>query len=444
MRRFYKGVILLAIAAFLGESLEFVVNMLLANYLGEVGLGLYMSILPVIFLVVVISSMELPISVSKFVAAKEEKFHASMLYHAIKLTIVATIGMILIALIVLPNIPVFNQYHPFIKWAVILLIPIVSFASIVRGYFMGLHKMGTIAISNFLRKAIQLILLTIVYKLFHFPLDTSIFIAVCTLIVTELLVAIYLLSMFALQVRRLREKTAKSLIGRDVRKSLLEISIPTTSMRIFHSVSHAVQPFIIKIALLKAGLPEALALEQFGLLAGVALTIGFFPGFIAHSLLIVLIPTVSEAHAKKDFEKLRTILQQVMILTFVYGIPSVILFYYFAVPLTNIFFEFSLAANYLQLLWPYFLFHFFVIPMQAFLIGLGMIKDAFLHAIWSTIIGFSMILLLGSMQSLQMNGVIIGMNAGIVLLTLMHYLTICNKIGVTLWLRVPNFKGIPR
>lgn len=42
--------------------------MILARELGEHGMGLYMSVLPSIFLVVVIASLELPISISKFIA----------------------------------------------------------------------------------------------------------------------------------------------------------------------------------------------------------------------------------------------------------------------------------------------------------------------------------------------------------------------------------------
>lgn len=58
MNRFVKGIILLSIAALFAECLEFVVNMILARELGEHGMGLYMSILPTIFLIIVIASLE--------------------------------------------------------------------------------------------------------------------------------------------------------------------------------------------------------------------------------------------------------------------------------------------------------------------------------------------------------------------------------------------------
>lgn len=158
-----------------------------------------------------------------------------------------------------------------------------------------------------------------------------------TLIGTEAIVCLYLLYMYRLQFVQLKAKPGAKMDGRTVRKKLLEVSIPTTGMRLFHAVTNAIQPVLIKIALVKAGLSHTIALEEFGLLAGVALTIGFFPGFIAHSLMIVLIPTVSAAYENQEFSKLQRLLKQVMLLTFLYGIPVVMVFYHFAIPLTNVF-----------------------------------------------------------------------------------------------------------
>ncbi|MBU5213279.1 polysaccharide biosynthesis protein [Heyndrickxia oleronia] len=437
MTSFFKGTFLLVVVAFIGECVEFFINMVLANELGEVGMGLYMSILPVIFFIVVLASMELPVSISKFIAEKEDKYHLSMLQHAIRFTVLFTIVLVILALAILPILPVFNHYHPYIRGLVIVLIPLVSFSSVARGYFMGVQHMGKIAIANFLRRIVQLTLLVIVYNLFQFELDKAILIALCTLIGSELIVFVYLIHTFFLQFKLIKHKSAVRLTGKSVRKSLMSVSLPTTGMRITHSISHAIQPFLIKAALMKAGFSGTMAIEHFGLLTGVAFSIGFFPAFIAHSLSTILIPTVSEAYAKRDFAKLRSLLQQVILMTFVYGIPAVIIFHIFAEPLTHMFFDSDIAPMYLKLLWPYFLFHFFAIPMQAFLIGIGLIKDTLLHFVWSTVVMFIMMIILGSQQEFNMIGIILGMNTGALLVMLMHYVTICKKIGVSLFFRKP-------
>lgn len=135
-------------------------------------------------------------------------------------------------------------------------------------------------------------------------------------------------------------------------------------------------------------------------------------------------------YAKKELDKLGNLLRKMMLLTFLYGIPISFVFYFFAEPLTSLFFENSPAIVYLKLLVPYFLFHYFVAPLQAFLIGIGLVREAFWHAIWSTSLSFILMFFLGSMPNLQMGGIILGMNTGMVLLTLLHYFAICQKIGI--------------
>ncbi len=437
MNTFLKGLVFLIIAAFIGECLEFFVNLVLAKQLGEHGMGLYMTILPSIFLVVVVASLELPISISKIIAEKEERFHRTTMKHTAKFTFKLMLVFIALGLFILPKIQIFGGYHPFVKWLVIILIPIVMISSLMKGYFMGTQDMSKIAFSSFLKKAVQLILLVLLFKLFSLELNTALLIALGILIGSEFVVTLYLLHAFFIQWQVVKQGRYTVLTRKEVRKNILAVSIPTTGMRLFHASSHAFQPFLIKAAMLRSGVSEGVATEQFGLMAGVAMSIGFFPAFIAHSLLIALIPTVSEAYEKQEFRRLQKILQQVILITVLYGVPAVCLFYFFADPLTHIFFESSSATLYLQILWPYFLIHFFIIPMQAYLIGLGLVKDAFYHSVWATVFQFIVMYLLGSTH-LQMEGVIIGMNFGAVLIMMMHYLTICQKIGVSIWLKVPD------
>ncbi|SDM57379.1 oligosaccharide flippase family protein [Bacillus sp. OK048] len=435
MAIFYKGILFLALSAFLGEGVELLVNLILAKELGKHGLGLYMSILPSIYLLVLLSSFELPVSISKFVAEKEEKFHRNILYHAITITIIFTSILLVLAVILMPFISVFDGFHPYTRWLVILLIPVISFTSVARGYFMGRHQMGKIAIANFVRKSIQLVLLFVLFRFFDFDAETSLLIAIASFIGSEIAVFLYLCYTLIIQFQQLKRVPFSNLNRKAVRKNLMAVSVPTTGLRLFSALTGAVQPFLIKAALVRSGLSDTIATEHFGMLMGVAVSIGFFPAFIAHSLMTVLIPAVSKTYSLRDYPTLQKMLSQVMMLTFLYGVPAIVAFYVFAPQLTSIFFESSTAAVYLQMLWPFFLFHFFVMPMQAILIGLGLIKETFVHGIWSTIVTFSIIIILAPRPEWRMEGVIIAMNTGSVLLALLHYLSICKKIGVSIFMK---------
>lgn len=430
MKLFFRGVLILTIAAFFSEILELVINIVLARELGEEGLGRYMSILPIFMLISVLATIELPISISKFVAEKDKQYHRSMLRHALVLASFLSLALIILSYIISPFIPVFQSYHPYVRYLILILIPVVSYSAIFRGYFMGKQDMTKIAVANFLRRGTQLILLIIVYQWLQFERDVALFIALCTLIATEIVVLSFMFLLFYIKLKTIN--SGSKLDGKKVRKDLLSVSIPMTGVRLFHSITFAIKPFLIKAALMNSGMTEAIATSQFGKLAGVAFSIGFFPAFIAHSLLLVLIPTVAESFVKKDYRKLQQLLVNVVKITIIYGFTCAFIFYYYADTLTSLFFKDSPAANYLRLLVPYFLFHYFVIPLQGFLIGMGLVKDAFYHAVWSTLMSFLLMYTLGSSPHFQMHGIILGMNTGVVLLTMMHYVTVCHKIGSTL------------
>ncbi|XXM70362.1 oligosaccharide flippase family protein [Lysinibacillus sphaericus] len=437
MSLFLKGTLVLVITAFFGELVEFMINMILARELGEAGLGTYMSILPTVFLVVILSSMELPISLSKFIAEKDEKYHRGMLQYVFRFAVLTTILLLLGMVLVYMWTPLFEGIHRGIRWLILAVIPIVAFTSITRGYFMGVQQMRKIAVANFLRKGIQLVLLVSIYQFLSFTSDTSIFIALCTLVASEAVVFIYLIQAYILN-RRGKGKEGiphVRLAKGEMRRSILSVSVPTTVLRIFHAFTHAVQPFLIKLALVHAGMRVVEANEHFGMMAGIALTIGFFPSFIAFSLLIVLIPTISEKASADDADGILQHLKQVMWITLGYGVPAVAIYYLLGDYITGTFFHSSTSAFYLKLLWPYFFFHFLILPLQAFLIGLGLVKDALIHTVWASIFSFSLIYILGSHPDFGMTGVIIGMNAGAVLSALLHYVTICRELETTIWLK---------
>ena len=433
MNLFYKGILILMVTAFAGELLEFIINMILAQELGEAGLGTYMSILPTVFLIVILSSMELPISLSKFFAEREERLHRGMLGYAFRFALLTTIILLGVMVLVYAWTPLFSGYHQGIRWLIILVIPIIAFTSITRGYFMGIQKMGKIAAANFLRKGIQLLLLVSIYQFLEFELNTSIFIALGTMIASECIVFVYLIHAYIVEIRGKRKDSHSSLPKGEMRKAVLSVSIPTTFLRIFHALTHAIQPFLIKLALVMSGMEAGEANEHFGMLAGIALTIGFFPSFIAVSMMTVLIPTISEKASSNDWPGILAHLKQVMWLTIGYGIPVVFVYYAWGDAITERFFHSVTSAYYLKLLWPYFLFHFLMLPLQAFMIGLGLVKDALLHTMWASAFSFACIYLMGSRYGME--GVIVGMNGGSVLAMLLHYFTICKELEATVWLK---------
>ncbi len=188
MGTFFRGVLVLSGAAFIGECLEFVINMVLARELGDEAFGLYMAILPTMLFVVVLASVELPVAISKLIAEKEPKYHWGILVQSLKLATICAVTVMVAALLILPHLSVLQQYHVGVQWMLFLLIPVITFSSVAKGYLIGAHQTSKIAIANILKRTAQLSGLLIVFYMFSFTSDLAIFMALLALKLSELLV----------------------------------------------------------------------------------------------------------------------------------------------------------------------------------------------------------------------------------------------------------------
>jgi len=77
MSKFLKGTLILLVAGLIIRILGFVNRIVIARFIGEEGVGLYMMAFPTLMLVVAITQLGLPVAISKRVAEAEAKgdFH---------------------------------------------------------------------------------------------------------------------------------------------------------------------------------------------------------------------------------------------------------------------------------------------------------------------------------------------------------------------------------
>ena len=68
MSKFIKGTLILIVASLITRVLGFINRIVVARFIGEEGVGLYMMALPTLFLVINITQLGLPVAISKFVA----------------------------------------------------------------------------------------------------------------------------------------------------------------------------------------------------------------------------------------------------------------------------------------------------------------------------------------------------------------------------------------
>lgn len=435
---FMRGTLVLSAAAFINRILGFISGMYIARVLGAEGIGLLMMAHPLVPLVITITELGLPVAISKLVAeahARGEREKVRRILHislavtgvlSIALTTLSLLGSEWIASVLLTD-----QRAYYAMLAITPIAPIVAVSAVLKGYFRGMQQMRTIAASDVLEHTVQIaIVLALVHLLLPYGVAYAAAGAMAASVVSEAISLLFLAISYKIYGEsKLPGETWRRHLkqGRGTLGELLQIGLPTTGQGVVHSLYNTFQPLLITSSLALAGIGTALATKQFGLLAGYAFPLLFMPSFITQSLSTALIPAIGEAAANKNSLLIHERMNQAINLGLLIGAPATLILYEWATPLTTLIYNAPEAGVLLSILAPMFFLHYFDAPLHAILLGLGRAKAMLVNYVIATAFRGISIFVLGSQMGIS--GVAYGIGIGIVMQTLLNFLTISSSIG---------------
>ncbi|MFC5466711.1 stage V sporulation protein B [Lederbergia graminis] len=443
MSKFLKGTLILMIAGLITRLLGFINRIVIARMIGEEGVGLFMMAFPTLVLVISLVQIGLPVAISKAVAEAEargdkrktKKILAVSLTVTISLSLLFTPTLMLLAPYLAETLFTDTRiYYPLI--AISPIIPIVAVSSVIRGYFQGKQNMRPAAIAQVLEQAVRIALIAILAKAFlPYGIEFAAAGAMIASVLGELASLIYLFTVFKVKkkfpIRRNFFKSLRS--SKSTLKELMSIAIPTTGSRMIGSLSWFFEPIVVSHSLLLAGVAAGVATKQYGLLTGYALPLLMLPSFITFSLSTSLVPAISEANASRNHKLVEHRLQQALRFALLTGGLAVIVLYVYAEPLMTLMYGSPKGYEFIRLMAPFFIFHYYQGPLQAILQALDLARAAMINSLIGAIIKISVIFALSSQPSFGINGAALGIAAGTVLITMLHFATVLKKIQFTIY-----------
>jgi stage V sporulation protein B len=445
MSKFLKGTIILLLAGFVTRILGFINRIVIARFIGEEGVGLFMMAFPTLILVVTITQIGLPVAISKNVAEAEAKGDFKKIKKILVVSLATTIALSLIftpALILLA--PYLSQtlftderiYYPLM--AIAPIVPIIAVSSVLRGYFQGRQNMKPAAYSQVLEQVVRIILIAVMTKAFlPYGIEYAAAGAMLASVAGELISLIYLITTFKLKKRfPLRKNFFKQVqSGKSTFKELMDIALPTMGSRMIGSIAWFFEPIVVAHSLAIAGVATTMATKQYGSLTGYAMPLLMLPSFVTYSLATSLVPAISEANSNNDGKLIEYRLQQALRFAFVTGGLAVVVLYILADPLMKLMYGSTNGANFIRLMAPFFLFYFYQGPLQASLQALNLARAAMINSLIGNIVKTAVIFLLATQPSFGIMGVAMGIIVGFVLVTMLHFATVLKKISFTFYFR---------
>lgn len=164
-------------------------------------------------------------------------------------------------------------------------------------------------------------------------------------------------------------------------KKLLSISTSLTANRLFISILHSFESFLVPLTLRRAGLGHDEALSIFGILSGMTMSFLMFPGTLTNSLSVLLLPAVSEAQAQKNKKGLEKSVSISVKYSVLLGIFSGFFFFFFGKELGIVVFSEEKAGVYLACLSFLCPFLYLSTTLSSILNGLGHMNLTFLSSV---------------------------------------------------------------
>ncbi|MCY9196925.1 stage V sporulation protein B [Bacillus atrophaeus] len=437
---FLKGTLILIAAGMITRMLGFVNRVVIARFIGEEGVGLYMMAAPTFFLATTLTQFGLPVAISKLVAEASARGDHQKTKNILvmSLTITGVLSLIFTPLFLL-FAPVMAEtmltdgrtVYPLL--AITPVVPIIAISSVLRGYFQGKQNMNPLAVSQVLEQIVRISLVAVCTTIFlPYGIEYAAAGAMISSVIGELASLVYLFIAFKFKKKiRIRKQFFHSIkTGKDTFSQLMSVSLPTTGSRFIGNLSWFFEPIVVAQSLAIAGVATAAATSQYGELTGLAMTVLTLPSFITYSLSTALVPAISEGMEQKKLQVVEYRLEQAMRLCLLSGGISVVILFTFAEELMSVMYGSSGAAVFIKVMAPFFLLYYFQGPLQAVLQALNLAGAAMMNSLIGAVVKTGLIFALATRPSLGIMGAALAIVTGMVLVTLLHAATVSKVLPI--------------
>jgi stage V sporulation protein B len=442
---FIRGTLILIAAGFITKILGFVNRIVIARIMGEEGVGLYMMAVPTLLLAITLTQLGLPVAISKLVAeasAVQDKQRIKRIL-VVSLTITAILSIVFTLLLVtlaplLSTVMFTDPRTLYPLLAISPIIPIVAISAVLRGYFQGIQNMRPSAISQVIEQITRIALVAVCTNtLLPYGVEFAASGAMISAVCGELASLLYMYIVFKrskdIKLRENFQQTVQS--GKKTFHDLMKISLPTTGGRLIGSISYFFEPIVVAQSLAIAGVASSVATKQYGELTGYALPLLLLPSFISYALSTSLVPSISEALAKKHKRLIEFRLQQAMRFSFIAGGWSALIMFVFAAPILELMYGTDKTAIYIHMMAPCFIFFYLQGPLQAILQALDLANAAMINSLVGNIVKIACIFILVSRPEFQIMGAAIAICVGMLTVTFLHFATVLKAMPFTIYIR---------
>lgn len=418
--KFIKNTLVLIIGGFITKILGMFIKIIMTRNISSEAIGLYMMILPSYNLFITIISGGLEVSISKLVS-ENILDKSKILVTSIKTNIITSIFLIVVIILLSKPICILlhnkDLYIPILS--MLLSIPFIGISTILKGYLFGNNKMHAHVISNFFEQITRILLFIIFLPKMNNNIKAVTFIISSNLI--SELVSIFILSLFIKDIKITNLK-----IDKEIKKEILNISIPSCLSRLIGTISYFFEPILLTNLLILNGYSSNYITTEYGILTGYSMQLLLLPSFFSMAISQSIIPLISNAYINKKYSYIKKKIKEIILLSFMIGFIYILLILIKPEFYMKLIYNTKEGIKYLKIMAPIFILLYIQSPLTSILQSINKSKEVMKVSIIGTIIKIIFMIIL-SFMNMGIYSLIIPILINIVFVTIYNYIKIINS-----------------
>lgn len=371
------------------KGMSLITKIIMTREVGLESISIFSLVNPLILLLLTLSSLSLPNAIGSIISKKPEKRKQILITALIICSIISISLMIL--LLFFSNFIASNLLHnsdtiPCIL-ASIFVIPLTSFSSIIKGYFLGIGEIKLTSFSQIFEECGRFLFLIII--LFFFPnLDYGLRASICvfSLCVGEVFQIIYLLLFY----KNFKLKKISNIFQKITKNDLyftdiLKISLPLTLSRLIGSLTYFIEPIIFTSLMLKNNVTIEETTIIYGTLNQYVMPLLLMPGFISVSLSNLLIPNMGRYIRNNNIKKAKNYFYKICLSCLIIGTFISLVYFIFSEQIVSIVYGSNIGSDLVKQLSFCFIIYYIETPIITCMSIFNLSFDSFKSTLISSI-----------------------------------------------------------
>lgn len=326
-----QSFIILSTSTAITKIFSIINRMVLARSLSTDAMALFILVIPTLSLCITLGQLGIPSAVFRLISNPKYKNHKIIL-SAVCISFFSCITIMTLLFfstnyIALELFKTKEAIQPL--YILCLFIPFVAISGILKNYYLAKENVYIIAKAQLIEEIARLLFIIIVIKYKSFYQDTTIVsFAYLSMVVGEFVAIIYMMI-------RLNDKpkyffNLLPCFKQNLQiKDLLNIALPITGTRLYHSFVSFLEPIIL-IAVLSSTLSTTQIHQDYAIMSGFVISILVTPTFFNTVIYRLLLPIITKDIYQKDKKATHRHLMYGLLSCFLISLPFTILFYFFS------------------------------------------------------------------------------------------------------------------